>query len=181
MIFTEIEKSGAYIIEIEKKEDERGFFARSRDKKEFEQKKINPNWTQSSISFNNKKGTIRGMHYQNMPFEETKTITCTQGRILDVIIDLREQSHTFKKWFSIELSQENHKRLYIPKGFANGFQTLEDKSEIQYEIDGQYNSKYSKGIMWNDDTFKIKWPLEVSVISQRDTSFPVFTQNDFNF
>jgi dTDP-4-dehydrorhamnose 3,5-epimerase len=174
MIFTEIEKSGAYIIEIEKEEDERGFFARTRDKKEFEQNNLNPNWIQSSISFNRKKGTVRGMHYQITPFEETKTVRCTQGRILDIIIDLRRQSQTFKKWFSVELNQENHKMIYIPSGFAQGFQTLEENSEIYYEIDVNYNVEYSKGVRWDDKTFNIKWPLEISVISQRDRSFPDF-------
>ena len=175
MIFSETILSGAYTIEIEKIEDERGFFARIWDKDEFSKLRLNTKFVQSSISLNKKKGTIRGMHYQTKPYEETKIVRCTKGRIFDVIIDLRANSKTFKKWFSVELNSDDYKMLYIPKGFAHGFQTLEDNSEVFYQISQYYNLKSSKGIRWNDKTFQIKWPLDVTIISQKDLSNPTFS------
>jgi len=175
MIFSETKLSGAYIIEIEKIQDERGFFARTWDKNEFSEKGLDSEFVQSSISHNEKKGTIRGMHYQIEPNEENKIVRCTKGSIFDVIIDLRPDSKTFKKWFSIELSVDNFRMLYIPKGFAHGFQTLEDNSEVFYQISQYYNSESSRGIRWNDKTFQIKWPLEMTVISQKDSLNPVFS------
>ena len=175
MKFNETKLQGAYVIEIEKLEDERGFFARTWDEKQFKEIGLNTHMVQNSISFNKKKGTFRGLHYQVSPFEEIKLVRCTKGKIYDVIIDLRPQSYTFKKWISIELNEYNHKMLYIPKGFANGFQTLEDNSEVYYEISQYYNPKYSAGINYNDPTFNIKYPLEISVISKTDLSYPKFT------
>lgn len=175
MIFSETKLSGLYIIEIEKEEDERGFFARTLDKQEYSKLGLELEIKQSSISQNKKKGTIRGMHYQDKPYEETKIVTCTKGKIFDVIIDIRKNSKTFKEWTSIELSEDNYKMLYIPKGFAHGFQTLEDNSEIFYQISQYYNPKFSKGIIWNDKTFQIKWPLDVTIISQKDSSNPIFS------
>lgn len=174
MIFTETKLSGVYIIEIEKLKDERGFFARTWDIDEFKERGLNTKMVQNSVSFNEKKGTIRGMHYQIYPFDEIKLVRCTRGKIYDVIIDLRPQSYTFKKWLSVELNEDNHKMLYIPKGFAHGFQTLEDRSEVYYEISQYYNSQYSRGIRWDDPSFNIKFPLEISVISQKDLSHPMF-------
>jgi dTDP-4-dehydrorhamnose 3,5-epimerase len=174
MIFTETKLSGSYVIEIEKVKDERGFFSRTFDKKEFSKKGLDSEFVQSSVSQNKKKGTIRGMHYQIKPFEETKLVRCTKGKIFDIIIDLRQDSKTFKEWFSIELSQENYKILYIPKGFAHGFQTLEHNSEVYYNISQFYNSQYSKGIRWDDKTFNIKWPHDISIISQKDLFYTEF-------
>jgi dTDP-4-dehydrorhamnose 3,5-epimerase len=174
MIFSETKFLGVYIIEIEKYEDERGFFARTWDKNQIKEMGLDDNIIQSSMSYNRKKGTIRGMHYQIKPFEETKLVRCTKGKIFDVIIDLRKDSKTFKKWISIELSENNHRTLYIPKGFAHGFQTLEDNTEIIYDISQTYNPEYSKGIKWNDKIIGIKWPLEVTMISKKDSMNPYF-------
>ena len=174
MIFTETQLKGAFVIDLEKNEDQRGFFARTWDKEEFEKMKIDTDLVQCSISFNKKSGTLRGMHYQVAPFEESKVVRCTKGRIYDVIIDLRSQSSSFKKWVGIELSSENHRALYVPKGFAHGFQTLENDSEVYYEISQYFNKKKLRGIAWNDKTFGIKWPIEISMISQKDLSYPLF-------
>ena len=176
MIFSETNLDGAYFIDIEKKEDQRGFFARILDKKEFSKKGLDSEFVQSSISINKKKGTFRGMHYQTKPFEESKIIRCTKGKIFDIIIDLRVNSKTFKKWISVELSEDNYKMLYIPKGFAHGFQTLEDNTEIFYQISQYYMSEFSKGVKWNEPEFNIKLPLDVSVISQRDLSYSPFKE-----
>ena len=174
MIFIKTKFLGVYIIEIEKYEDERGFFARTWDKNQIKEMGLDDSIIQSSMSYNRKKGTIRGMHYQIKPFEETKLVRCTKGKIFDVIIDLRKDSETFKKWISIELSENNHRTLYIPKGFAHGFQTLEDNTEIIYDISQTYNPEYSNGIRWNDKIIGIKWPLEVTMISKKDSMNPYF-------
>ncbi len=171
MIFTETKLSGAYIIEPEKIEDSRGFFSRVWDKKVFEEKGLDSKILQSSISFNKKRGTLRGMHYQLEPYEESKLVKCIKGRIFDVIVDLRKNSKTFKNWISVELSESNHKILYIPKGFAHGFQTLEDNSEVHYDIMQIFSQEHSRGFRFNDDIFRIKWPLEVSAISQKDNEY----------
>ena len=177
MIFSETKLSGAYVINIEKKEDERGFFARILDKDEFSKIGLESEFIQSSISFNKKRGTLRGMHYQIEPYEESKFVRCTQGKIFDVIVDLRKNSKTFKKWISLELSSLNHKILYIPKGFAHGFQTLEDNTEVNYDITQVFSPKYSRGITWNDSTFKIKWPLDITLISKKDKEYKPFLEN----
>ena len=177
MIFTETNLSGSYIIEIEKDEDERGFFARTGDKNEFSKIGLDSEFVQSSISFNKKKGTLRGMHYQIEPYEESKFVRCTQGKIFDVIIDLRKNSKTFKKWISLELSSVNHKILYIPKGFAHGFQTLEDNTEIHYDITQIFSPEHSRGIVWDDSAFKIEWPLDITLISKKDKEYKPFLEN----
>lgn len=176
MIFTETKLNGAYIIEPEKLEDDRGFFSRVWDKKMFEEKGLDSEILQSNISFNKKKGTIRGMHYQIKPYEESKLVRCTRGKIYDVIVDLREHSKTFKKWDSVELSASNHKILYVPKGFAHGFQTLEDDSEVNYEMFQIFSLNHSRGFRWNDSIFKIKWPLEITKISQKDREFEPYVK-----
>ena len=174
MIFYETKLSGAYVIEIEKIEDERGFFARTFDKEEFSKYSLDIDLAQSSLSQNSKKGTIRGMHYQTNPYDESKLIRCVKGKIFDIIIDLRPNSKTFKEWFSLELNANNYKMLYIPKGFAHGFQTLEDNSEMFYQISQFYHPEYSKGIRWDDKEFGIQWPLKVSLISEKDLSYAPF-------
>ncbi len=175
MIFSETNLAGAYVIEIEKNEDERGFFARTWDKKEFLELGLSSEFVQSSISYNKKKGTIRGMHYQTKPYEENKIVRCVKGKIFDVIIDLRLNSKFYKKWFSIELSENNHKMLYIPKGFAHGFQTLEDNTEILYDISQFFHPEFSKGIRWDDKIFGIEWPIELSLISKKDLNYTSFS------
>ena len=174
MKFIETELKGIFLIEIEKYEDVRGFFARTFDKNEFKSNKMETKFTQFSISFNKKKGTIRGMHFQKRPYEEVKVIRCTKGKIFDVNIDLRPKSPTFKKWIGIELSDLDHKMLYIPKGFAHGFQTLKDNTEIFYQISRDYKPEYSDGVRWNDKTFGIKWPLKPTIMSKADKMFKLF-------
>jgi dTDP-4-dehydrorhamnose 3,5-epimerase len=171
MLFTETKLKGSYIIEIEKIEDERGFFARSWDKKEFEIRELNPNLVQCDISFNSKKGILRGMHYQKEPFEEAKLVRCTKGRIFDVIVDLRKDSPSKNDWYGIELSQSNHKMIYVPKGFAHGFQTLEENSEVFYQMSQEYMEKHATGKKWNSKDFKISWPILPPILSKKDENW----------
>lgn len=172
MIFKETKVKGAYIIEIEPIEDERGFFARSCCKKELEEHGLNFNLVQCNISFNKKKGTLRGMHYQIWPYQEVKLVRCIRGAISDVIIDIRPDSSTFKQWISIELTENNRKILYIPKGFAHGFQTLEDNTEVFYQVSEFYHPECQRGIRWNDLSFNIKWPYEKNrIISVKDRNW----------
>jgi dTDP-4-dehydrorhamnose 3,5-epimerase len=174
MIFAETRLKGAYIIELEKIEDERGFFARSWCQREMRDHGLDPNVVQCNISFNKKKGTLRGMHYQSDPYSEAKLVRCTHGALYDVIIDLRPDSSTFLEWISVELTAENRKMLYIPKNFAHGFQTLADDTEVFYQMSEFYSPEHARGIRWNDPQFGIKWPTEVQVISHRDDSYPDF-------
>ena len=169
MIFTETKLKGAFIIDIEPREDERGFFARSWGEDEFKKHGLNPRLVQCNISFNKKRGTLRGMHYQIAPFAEAKLVRCTTGAIYDVIIDLRNDSPTFKKWFSVELSAENRRALYVPEDFAHGFQTLVDNTEVFYQMSEFYHSECSRGLRWNDVAFEIEWPISDVVISENDS------------
>lgn len=175
MKFSETGLKGAYIVEIEKIADERGFFAREWCQREFREHGLNENIAQTSISFNIKKGTLRGMHYQAYPYEEAKLVRCTRGSIYDVIIDLRTDSPTFKASFGIEISSENYKMLYIPEGFAHGFITLSDNTEVLYKITEFYTPGSAHGLRWNDPAFNIQWPLKPLVISERDSSYPDFS------
>ncbi len=174
MIFAETVLKGAYIIDSEMKEDERGFFARSFCMKEFERHGLNPHVAQCNISFNRKKGTLRGMHYQIAPHEEDKLVRCTRGSIYDVIIDLRRHSATFKQWLAVELTAINYRMLYIPEGFAHGFQTLEDNTEVFYQMFELYYPEYARGVRWDDQAFGIKWPLMKPIMSEKDKSYPLF-------
>lgn len=176
MIFKKTMLNGVHIIEPEKLEDERGFFARVLDTKTFEENGLNSKIVQCSISHTVKKGTIRGLHYQEEPFSEAKFIRCTMGKIYDVIVDLRKNSSTYKKWESFELSSKNHKILYVPEGFANGFQSLEDNTEIFYQMTQVFQPEYGKGVRWNDPTFNIPWPLDISTMSKKDESWEFFEQ-----
>lgn len=159
------------MIQIEKIEDERGFFARIWDQKQFKNNGLNPKLVQCNISFNKKKGIIRGMHYQTSPYAEDKLIRCTRGSMFDVVIDLRPKSKTFKKWIGIKMNAEDYIMLYVPKGFAQGFQTLEDNTEIIYQMSKIYKPEYARGIPWNDPTFDIKWPLKCPILSKKDRSW----------
>ena len=172
MIFTETELRGAFIIEPEPIRDERGFFARTWCKKEFSGHGLNPNLAQCNTSFNKKRGTLRGMHYQAAPFAEAKLVRCTMGAIYDVIIDIRKESETYLKWFACELTAQNRKMLYVPEGFAHGFQTLEDNTEVFYQMSESYHEEYARGIRWNDPAFSIIWLANVNLISERDSSYP---------
>ena len=170
--------SGACLIEPERLSDERGFFARTWCSREFREMGINPELVQCNISFNRKKGTLRGMHFQARPHEEAKVVRCTQGSIYDVMIDLRPESGTFKQWFGAELSAENRLSLYIPAGFAHGFLTLSDDAEVLYLMSEFFHPECASGVRWNDPAFSIDWPGKVSVISDRDASYPDFCGPD---
>jgi dTDP-4-dehydrorhamnose 3,5-epimerase len=175
MIFSETRLKGAFLIEPERKEDHRGFFARTWCEQEFESHGLNPRLVQCSISFNKKKGTLRGMHFQIAPFEETKLVRCTKGEIFDVIIDLRPNSKTFKKHFSVILNEENRLMLYIPGGIAHGFQTMADNTEVFYQMSQFYSPEHSSGVRWNDPAFGIQWPQDDRIIIDRDLNYPDFT------
>lgn len=168
MLFTETKLKGSFIIEIEKLEDERGFFGRSWCVNEMNEHGINVNIKQANVSFNKLKGTLRGMHFQKRPFQEAKLVRCSRGSIFDVIIDLRKDSPTYKQWISVELSQENYKMLYVPEDFAHGFITLEDNSEVNYLMTEIFVPGAGATIRWNDPMFKIQWPFEPTVISDKD-------------
>ncbi len=168
MKFFETNLKGSYIIELEKLEDERGFFTRIWDEEIFQNKELNSRLVQISLSFNKKKGTLRGMHFQEKPFEETKIVRCVKGKIFDVIIDLRSNSKTYKKWISVKLNSNDLKMIYIPEGFAHGFQTLEDNTEVMYQMSNWFSPEHTKGIRWNDQEFNIKWPINEPIISKKD-------------
>ena len=171
MKFTETKLKGAYVIEIEPLEDERGFFSRCFCKKEFEKLGLNSDMVQSNISFNHKAGTLRGMHYQKPPYEEVKIVSCHVGAIYDVIVDIRPASETYLQWFGVELSAENHKMLYIPTEFAHGYQTLVDKTLVFYA------QGYEAAISWNDPLIGIKWPeCENRIISEKDSKNKTFNE-----
>ncbi|HEX9628866.1 MAG TPA: dTDP-4-dehydrorhamnose 3,5-epimerase [Pyrinomonadaceae bacterium] len=173
MIFTETALKGAFIIEPELIPDERGFFARTWSAEEFVEHGLNPRVAQKNISLNKKRGTLRGMHFQVKPHEEAKLVRCTAGSIFDVIVDLREDSTTFRKWIGSELSAKNRLMVYIPEGFAHGFQTLEDETEVAYQISGYYHPESARGVRWDDPAFNFKWPLPVTVMSERDRKHPL--------
>lgn len=172
MIFLETSLPGAYVIEVEKHEDERGFFARSWCAREFAAKGLDHHLVQCNVSFNKRKGTLRGLHYQVPPHAEAKLVRCTKGSLFDVIVDLRKDSPTFLKWFAIDLTAANHRMLYIPKLFAHGFQTLEDDTEIFYQMTEFYELAASKGLRWNDPRLGINWPGVGRVMSQKDQAYP---------
>jgi dTDP-4-dehydrorhamnose 3,5-epimerase len=174
MIFTGTNIDGVWVIDAERLEDERGFFARTWDADEFTEQGLNPELTQCSISYNLARGTLRGMHYQAAPHEETKLVRCTAGAIFDVALDLRPGSPTFKAWFGVELSAQNRRALYVPEGCAHGFLTLEDDSEVHYQISQAYMPDAARGVRWDDPAFAISWPGEVVVINERDRSYPDF-------
>lgn len=176
MTFKETRLKGAYTIEIEPLQDERGFFARTFCQKEFEEHGLNSSVVQCDISYNKKKGTLRGMHYQASPYGEAKLVSCTRGAIYDVIIDMRPQSATFKQWAAVELTAKNKKMLYIPEGFAHGFQTLEGDTEVFYQMSEFYHPEAARGVRWDDPAFGIEWPpTETRIISPKDRSYPEYT------
>jgi len=171
--FIKTKFEGVYLIEAKKIKDERGFFATPWEKNTFSENGINSEFVESNISFNHKKGTIRGMHYQINNFQD-KLVICTRGRIFDVAVDLRPESSTFKQWTSIELSEENPTMIYIPKRFAHGFQTLEDNSGIFYQMSEYYNPDGSRGFRFDDPNIAISWPIQVSAISKNDQNLRFF-------
>ena len=171
MIFEETKIKGVFVIEPELIEDERGFFACSWSRSEFEQRGLNPRMLQCNISFNFKRGTVRGMHYQQKPHEETKLVRCTRGAMYDVAVDLRSDSATRYQWVAAELTADNRRMLYIPEGFAHGYQTLVDGTEIFYQMSESYSPEFAGGMRWDDPRTGIDWPLPVAVISKRDERF----------
>lgn len=174
MIFTHTAIAGACIIDPQRLEDERGFFARVWCRREFEAHGLNPALVQCSLSFNRKQGTLRGMHYQGPPHAEARLVRCTSGAIFDVIVDLRPDSRTFRQWLSVELSADNRRMLYIPEGMAHGFLTLRDDTEVFYQMSEYYVAESARGVRWNDPVFGIRWPANVTVISERDRNYPDF-------
>ena len=171
VIFTETLLADSFLITPEKIDDERGYFTRIFDKNEFKKRNLIYDFVQDSISFNKTKGTIRGMHFQLAPFEEAKIVSCINGKIFDVIIDLRDNSKTFKHWFNCELDSKIGNMIYIPKGFAHGFQTLYDNSVVSYKMSEYFNPNSYTGLKWNDPLFCIKWPLKPTMVSKKDLSF----------
>ena len=172
LIFKETALVGAYLIEPERLEDARGFFARSWCQREFEAQGLDTRLAQCNISLNRQKGTLRGMHYQDIPFAETKLVRCTRGALYDVIVDLRPGSSTFLKWLGVELTVENRTMLYVPQGFAHGFQTLVDDTEVFYQMSEFYTPGYGRGVRWDDPLLKISWPEAVTTISEKDQTYP---------
>lgn len=172
MIFKETELKGAFLIEPERLEDNRGFFARAWCRKEFTAHDLTGELVQSNISFNIRRGTLRGMHFQSAPYEEAKLVRCTMGAIYDVIIDLRPDSSTFLRWVAVELTAENRKMLYVPENFAHGYQTLADNTEVFYQVSQFYAPGSEQGFRYNDPTLGIKWPKPVQVISNKDRRWP---------
>jgi dTDP-4-dehydrorhamnose 3,5-epimerase len=170
--FEELALKGAYLAKIEPAADERGFFARTFCRDEFAAHDLVAGVLQASISFNNRRGTVRGMHFSVAPYAETKLFRCTAGAIYDVIVDLRPDSATYLDAIGIELSAGNRHALYIPTGFAHGFQTLKDETEVLYLIDTPYVASAARGIRWNDPAIKIDWPEPITMISERDRQFP---------
>lgn len=171
MIFTETKLKGAYVIDIERREDSRGFFARAFCQKEFEEHGLKPTIAQANVAFNYKKGTIRGMHFQFPPAAETKLVRCTRGAIIDIIVDLRPESPTYLDHIAVELNEDNHLGLYVPERFANGYQVLRDATEISYQAGEFYTPGADSGLAYNDPRLGLAWPLPVSVISEKDQAW----------
>ncbi len=172
MIFKETALQGAYIIEMEAFEDKRGYFARTFCSNEFEARGLKGNVAQCSISYNALRGILRGMHYQVEPHSETKLVQCVRGGLYDVIIDLRPLSATYCCWFGVELTEDNRRLLYVPEGFAHGFQTLQDDTAVYYQISEFYSPQSARGVRWNDPVFGIDWPLANPIILEKDRHLP---------
>ena len=172
--FKETKLKGAFVIDPERFNDDRGFLARSFSFKEFETHGLNPRIAECNISFSRKRYTVRGMHFQKPPDAQAKLVRCTKGAIYDVIIDLRPESPTFKQWIGEELTAKNRRMLYVPEGFAHGFQTLEDDTEVFYQISNFYTPGSEGGVRWNDPVFGIDWPAAPRIISDRDAGYPDF-------
>lgn len=177
MIFTETKLPGAFVITLEKREDERGFFARTFCQNEFRDHGLNPNLAQCNISYNKLAGTLRGMHFQAPPHPEAKLIHCVKGSIYDVILDLRQRSRTYGNHVSVVLTATEHNMIYVPEEFAHGFITLEDETEVYYLMSDFHAPHAARGVRWNDSAFALKWPRPPRVISERDATYPDFTPN----
>jgi dTDP-4-dehydrorhamnose 3,5-epimerase len=176
MIFRETPLPGAWVLEPERITDERGFFARTYCRRDFEARGLDPTIAQCSVSSNHRRGTLRGLHFQADPHAEVKLVRVTRGAVWDVIVDLRPGSPTFKRHFAVVLSAEVGNQLYIPKGMAHGFQTLEDSTEVFYQISAFYAPEAAWGYRWDDPAFAIPWPEPVTVISEKDRTLPLFAE-----
>lgn len=174
MVFTATDIEGVLVIDVEKQEDERGFFARSWCRRDFSVHSISAEFAQSSVSFNRSRGTLRGLHYQAAPHEEAKLVRCTQGVIYDVVVDVRAGSATFLRHVGVVLSAENHRALYVPEGCAHGFLTLSDDAEVLYHMSQFYEPAATRGVRWDDPRFGISWPEPVRIIADRDRTYPDF-------
>lgn len=171
MIFTETKLRGAFIIDLERREDSRGFFARAFCQNEFQEHGLKPLIAQANLAFNIREGTVRGMHFQYPPAAETKLVRCTRGAILDIIVDLRPESPTYLQHIEVELDEDNHRALYVPERFAHGYQALRDKTETSYQVGEFYTPSAEGGLLYNDPRLGLSWPLPVSVISDKDQAF----------
>lgn len=174
MTFEETKINGAYVVKLERIEDHRGYFARAWCRKELEQMNLETDIKQYNASFNHKKGTLRGLHFQKAPHAETKYVRCTNGAVYDVIVDLRPNSPTYKEWMGVELSADNMKMLYVPKGCAHGYLTLTDSAEVFYLVTAFYNQGAEGGVRYNDPEFNIQWPIDITEISEKDKNRPDF-------
>lgn len=176
MIFEQTKLGGVFVVDLERREDSRGFFARSWCANEFAAHGLSTEVVQANVSFNPREGTLRGMHYQRAPHAETKLVRCTQGGIYDVVIDLRPKSDTYKQWLGVELTQENRRALYVPEGFAHGYQTLVPDAEVFYQVSEFYTPDAEGGVRWDDPAFGIEWPdAGNAFLSDKDRSWPDFT------
>lgn len=176
MFFKETKLKDAYIVELDPKCDERGFFSRAWCKREFEEHNLNSNVVQCNVSYNKLRGTLRGMHYQLQPYAETKLVRCIKGALYDVIIDLRKNSETYGQWVGVELTEKNGKSIYVPEGFAHGYQTLTDDTYSFYQVTQYYTPNAESGIRWNDPSFNIEWIINGSLImSDKDKSWPDYS------
>jgi len=173
MIFTESKLKGAYVIDLEPREDSRGFFARAFCQHEFEAHGLKPVIAQGNLAYNKVKGTLRGMHFQIPPAAETKLVRCTRGAMLDIIVDLRPESPTYLQHISVELTADNHKELYVPERFAHGYQALEDKTETSYQVGEFYSPPNERALRYDDPRLGLSWPLPISVISDKDKVAPL--------
>lgn len=173
MKFAPTPLAGAFVVEIERLEDDRGFFGRSFCQEEFRAHGLSPVVAQCNVSWNRRRGTLRGLHFQASPHAEAKLVRCTRGVIWDVIVDLREGSPTRLRWHALELNAENRLALYVPEGFAHGFQTLADDSEVLYQMSEAHHPNLARGVRWDDPALAIKWPLSVPILSERDRSYPL--------
>lgn len=171
MIFTETKLTGAYIIDLDRKEDDRGFFARAFCQKEFEARGLKTTIAQANVALNRKRGTLRGMHFQYPPAAETKLVRCTRGAIVDIIVDLRPESATYRQHIAVELNEDNHRALYVPERFAHGYQVLRDNTETSYQVGEFYTPNAESGLLYNDPLLRLVWPLPVTVISEKDRGF----------
>jgi dTDP-4-dehydrorhamnose 3,5-epimerase len=176
MVFTETKLKGAFLIDLERREDSRGFFARAFCQKEFTTHGLKPTIAQANVAFNIKKGTLRGMHFQFPPAPETKLVRCTRGAILDIIVDLRPESPTYLQHISVELNEENQRSLYVPERFAHGYQALRDNTDTSYQVGEFYTPSAESGLLHNDPKLNLEWPLPVSVISDKDQKFTLLEE-----